>query len=80
MEPLFEWDMEVDRNLKALPFVVSWFQKAEEAVADEEGDSYHVDQKKLSAIYQFAKAMPLLFVPGPTLVKAVDNKRKRDDM
>ena len=80
VEPLFEWDMEVDRNLKALPFVVSWFQKAEEAVADEEGDNYHVDKKKLSAIYQFAKAMPLLFVPAPTSVKAVDNKRKRDDM
>ena len=38
----------------------------------------HVDRRKLSAIYQFAQAMPSLFVPVPH-VKGVDKKRKRKD-
>ena len=44
MEPLFEWNMEGEdeRNLKALPYIISWFEKAEEAVAgDEEEERYH---------------------------------------
>jgi len=79
VESLFDWDMEVDRSLKALPFLVSWFQMVVEALADEEDyGNYRVAQMKLSAIYQFAKATPLLFVPSPT-IKKNDNKRKRDD-
>ena len=63
MEPLFEWDAEGEQTLKALPFVIDWFERAEEAVADEDHNStYHVEEKKLSAIFQFAKAMPLLFL------------------
>jgi hypothetical protein len=71
MEPLFEWNQEeeAERNLKALPYIISWFGRAEEAVADEgQGtdkywywESVNIDQRKLSAIYQFALAMPLLF-------------------
>ena len=63
MCPLFEWGMEEDceQTLKALPYVVSWFGRAEVAVADEEGETYHINDRKLSAIFQFAKAMPLLF-------------------
>jgi len=81
MEPLFEWHMEGEdeRNLKALPYIISWFEKAEEAVAgDEEEESYNIGERKLSAMYQFAKAMPLLFVPV-SHNKGGDNKRKRDD-
>ena len=40
-------------------------------------ESYNIGERKLSAIYQFAKAMPLLFVPVPH-GKGGDNKRKRD--
>ena len=70
MEPLFDWDMEGgdERNLKALPYVIAWFEKAEEAVADEEESSYNIEGRKLSAIYQFAQAMPLLFVPASSCI------------
>ena len=81
MEPLFEWNMEGEgeRDLKALPYAVAWFNTARGAVAGNEGgESYNNDAKKLSAVYQFAKAMPLLFVPAPH-IKGENNKRKRDD-
>ena len=67
MEPFFEWNMEGEgeSDLKALPYVIAWFDRAREAVAgDDKGEeSYNIDKRKLSALYQFAKAMPLLFVP-----------------
>ena len=78
MKPLFDWDMGGGRSLKALPFVIAWFERAAEAVADEdlrydpfdladaamnEVPSYHVEEKKLAAILDFARAMPLMFVP-----------------
>ena len=73
MEPLFNLDGE--NNLKALPYAVDWFERAKIAVAEERRGYYynvdqnmisaiHIDQRKLSAIYQFARAMPLLFVPS----------------
>ena len=37
---------------------------------------YRVEEKKLSAIYQFVRAMPLMFVP-PSHIKVEDKKRKR---
>ena len=66
MEPLFEWNMEGEgeRDLKALPYVIAWFGRAQDAVAGGGGgERYNIDARKLSAIYQFAKAMPLMFVP-----------------
>ena len=70
---------EEDRSLKGLPYAISWFDKASAAVVDDRernyfSDSddsadwvdsydYHVEEQKLSAIYQFAQAMPMLFVP-----------------
>ena len=78
MGPLFQWDSEGEQTLKALPYVVDWFGKAEEAVAgDEENCSYRLDERKLSAIFQFAKTMPLLFVPT-SHIKKDDKKRKRN--
>ena len=90
MGPLFEWDAEGEQTLKALPFVIDWFERAEEAVADslddedssesdEEEDDYQIEKKKLSAIFQFAKAMPLLLVSASN-IKEDDKKRKRIDM
>ena len=81
MEPFFEWNKEGngERDLKALPYVIAWFDRAQEAVADtEECESYNIDARRLSSMYQFAKAMPLLFVPFPHN-KGGDNKRKRND-
>ena len=77
MEPLFEWDADGEQTLKALPFVIDWFGRAEEAVAGaEEWEGYMIEQKKLSAIFQFAKAMPLMLVPA-SRIKVDDKKRKR---
>ena len=73
MEPLFEWDAEEgEQNLKTLPHIISWFDRAKVADATvggggdntdsgDEEETYSVDAKKLSAIYQFAMAMPTLF-------------------
>ena len=80
MEPFFEWNMEGEgeRDLKALPYIIAWFNKAGEMVASEGLQCYHVERRKLSAIYQFAKVMPMLFVPA-SLIKANEKKRKRDE-
>ena len=99
MEPLFEWNMEGEgeRDMKALPYVVAWFERAGEAVAGTVSDSeessvdegeangkskdcerYKIDKRKLTAMYQFAQAMPLLFVTTSHM-KGGDNKRKRDE-
>ena len=85
MEPLFEWNMEGngERDLKALPYVVAWFERAGEAVADDEGgeESFNIGERKLSAIYQFAQSMPLLFVPSANIIsKKMTRKQRRDDM
>jgi len=57
MEPFLEWD------LKVLPLVVNWFDKAR-AFSQNDGEETNVDARKLSAIYQFARAVPLMFVPS----------------
>lgn len=99
MPPLFDLAKEGENNLNALPLVVSWFSKAEEAIADEDEDGsvwheslgeeeedstdddsqgdYDLDARKLSAIYQFVQAMPLLFVPI-SHTKEDGKKRKRE--
>ena len=73
MEPLFEWDLEGELTLKALPYVIAWFDLAiKEALLNTDGE-------KLSAIFQFAKAMPLLFVPPSHVKKDDKKKQKRSD-
>lgn len=63
MEPLYNWDVDGERTLKSLPYVIAWFDKAREAVderhddEDEDEYDYQVDEKKLSAVYQFTRAM-----------------------
>ena len=56
MEPFLEWD------LKVLPLAVSWFDRARNSVPENSGA--HVGAKKLSAVYQFVKALPMMFVPS----------------
>ena len=75
MEPLFDLSLEGDdseRDLKALPHVISWFETAKEAIGV--GRPYNLEvrkvlandleKRKISAIYQFVTAMPMLFVPA----------------
>ena len=76
MEPLYGWGSEDEWSLKALPYVIGWFDRAREAVANDDGESYDVDAKALSAIYHFTKDMPLMFIPS-CHNKADDKKRKR---
>ena len=79
VEPLFEWGLEDDdeeRNLKALPHVINWFERTKVAVADD-GKEYGIEERKLSATFQFAKAMPLL-LEGISRIK-VDKKRKKSE-
>jgi len=89
VEPLFGWDASGEWSLKSLPYLVSWYETAEavvenytsdsdddSSVEDEEEYPYDIERKKLSSIYDFAKAMTLLFVP-PSHYKAVGRKRKR---
>ena len=76
MEPLFQWDAEGEQTLKALPHVINWFERTKVAVADD-GKEYGIERRKLSAIFQFAKAMPLL-LEGISRIK-VDKKRKRSE-
>ena len=70
---------EGERNLKALPHVVAWFERAGEAVADDEGgeESYNIGEIKLSAMFQYARAMPLLFVPVSHIHINMDNKKRK---
>ena len=56
MEPFFEWLEEGDQNLKALPYVIGWFNRAEIAASSDNP----MGTRKLSAVFQFALAMPLL--------------------
>jgi len=93
MELLFDLSLEEDddseRDLRALPHIISWFETAKEAIAEpvgEDGDSYssgdsvpdederhdyNLQGRKLSAIYQFVTAMPMLFIPAShTLTKS----------
>ena len=76
MEQFFYWDEEGEQSIKALPYILAWFERAKEAVVEDE--EFHIETKKLSAIYQFAQAMPIQLVP-PSHMKDEDRKRKRDD-
>jgi len=79
MSPLFELDAkEGEQNLKGLPYAIAWLERAREAAGD--GRSYEFDKRKLSAIYQIAQAMPVLFVPASHTKSDDNKKRKRDDV
>ena len=75
MEPFFQWDADGEQTLKALPYIVNWFESAREAIVDGVGE-YNVEGRKLSAIFQFGKAMPLL-LEGISHINT-DNKNERE--
>jgi len=65
IEQFYQWDSDGERSLKALPHLISWYDRAKEAVADDEARGFAVNMnqieiRKLSAIYQFARDMPVL--------------------
>ena len=74
MAQLYGWDSEDEYSLKALPFVMDWFERARIATGypflrrlpgeDFPRRRYNIDEQKLSAIYQFARDMPLSFIPA----------------
>jgi len=78
MKPLFELDMkEGEQNLKGLPYVIALFGVGATEVSVEYNRD-NIQARKLSAIYQFAQAMPLMFIPR-SHVKVDDKKRKRGE-
>ena len=83
MGPLFEWGMgeDCEQTLKALPYIINWFGRAAVVAAadDEEGEPYRINDRKLSAIFQFAKAMPMLLEGVVNVRVDEDKKRKRSD-
>jgi len=69
MESLFDLSVEEEddsgQDLKALPYVISWFETAEEAIiGDKKLCTNDLECQKLYAIYQFVTAMPMLFIPA----------------
>ena len=55
METIFEWDAEGGgHNLKALPYVMDWFERAREAVAagEYEHKSDSIEERKLTRLPQ----------------------------
>ena len=97
MEPYFaDWISDDERTLKGLPYVVAWFERADEIFpkvknkrelanlgisqtkTEAERESYDIDRKKLSAIFQFTRAMPLSFAAAtPFGIESKKKKRKR---
>lgn len=57
MGPLLEWD------LKVLPFVINWSDRAKECVRNENDEENCHGTRKLDAIYQFTKTVPMMLVP-----------------
>jgi len=75
VELLFEWGSEDERNLMALPYLIDWFDRASVLISNRYNglsrrdlmrcyrnrDQRKLSVQKLSAIYEFSLAMPLLF-------------------
>ena len=68
IEPFLDnWIGDDEQSLKGLPYIVAWFHKAREAFANSsEEEGRDVERRMLSAIYQFARALPTLIVPPPS--------------
>ena len=55
MLPFFEWEF------KVLPLVVGWLERASECEIPQDFEP-DIERRKLSAIYQFVRGMPVLYV------------------
>ena len=67
MQPFFEWEF------KALPIAIDWFTKA---AAQTTGFEEKINRTKLSAIYQFVRDMPVLYVEAHLRKDLEDIKAK----
>lgn len=56
MHPLFEWEF------KTLPILVNWFARAAESVTRLDRLRQKIQRTKLSALYQFIRGMPMLYI------------------
>ena len=64
LEPFFQFGLDGERNLKGLPTIISWFGSALQTAAANNAEECDVKNRKLSAIYQFARTMPIYFEPS----------------
>ena len=78
MEPLFELDGDDERNLKALPYVIDWFGRVRQTT-EKEVVVNKIDTRKLSSTFQFARAMPLEFIPSPSDITLL-HREARDEL
>ena len=62
MQPFFEWE------IKVLPHAVKWIDDAKTSVCEEDGGG-SIDARMLSVIFQYAQAMPVLFIPHNSINK-----------
>ena len=63
IEHLFEWDSEDERVNVLLPDVIAWYGRAAKAIAEVGSVNKIKERHLLSAVYQFARVVPTLFVP-----------------
>ena len=78
MEPLFELDTEDDeRKPKALPHIIDWFGRRARETTRNRLVPKCIRTRKLSAIFQFARAMPLSFVATPFDVEGKKKKKRK---
>jgi len=78
MTPLFKLDIEEgEQNLKALPYVITLFENAMSipVLQRERLNVHQIKRIKLSTMFQFARAMPILFAPTDHS-KRVDKSRR----
>ena len=76
MEPMFGWKTGGEWSLRALPYVFDWYERVEEAAREYNICPCEIWKLELSSMYQFARSMPLLFVPA-NQIKVASKKRKR---
>ncbi|KAL7459132.1 hypothetical protein ACHAWC_010847 [Mediolabrus comicus] len=82
VEPFFEW------KLKLLPLVISWFERVRTLVDENswmsDGSVQNFQSRKLSAMYNFVRGMPLLAIDGycsrNVAVLAPSRKRKIEQL
>ena len=68
MTPFFEWD------LKVLPLVINWLELASDYPTPFEKD---IRRRKLSTIYQYIRAMPLLYIEAYNTVGVQTRSRQQ---
>ncbi|KAL7496549.1 hypothetical protein ACHAWT_005014 [Skeletonema menzelii] len=66
------------RKLKVLPFVLTWFERAQSCRVYLEESITSFERRELSALYQFIHGLPLLVTNGFYKQMRTEKKRKID--